>query len=139
MSRFGVTAKKEAELYQQMAGLNIREEDLEEKFITARGPGGQKTSHSCTGVYLKHIPTGLEVKMDQSRSLGLNRFYARRRLCELLEFKQRGADSTLAKRVAKIRKQKNRRSRRAKEKYGWNLKNEVGNVEQSGAELVDKS
>ena len=87
MGKFGVSPKKEAELLERMKKLDIREDDLEEKFITSRGPGGQKTSHSSTGVYLKHIPTQIEVKTDTSRSLALNRFLARRRLCELLELK----------------------------------------------------
>lgn len=117
MGKFGVSQKKESELLERMKRLNIEEKDLEEKFITARGPGGQKVSHSSTGVYLKHIPTQIEVKIDTSRSLALNRFLARRRLCELIESKLGLKDSPISIRVAKIRKQKQKRKKRASLKY----------------------
>ena len=54
--------------------------------------------------------------MQKARSQGLNRFYARRRMCELLEARQLGAASPEARRIAKLRKQKKRRQRRAKSK-----------------------
>ena len=113
MSKFGVSPKKEKELLERMKKLNINEEDLEEKFITSRGPGGQKTSHSSTAVYLKHLPTEIEVKIDKSRSLALNRFLARRRLCELIELKRGIKDSPIIKKITKIRKQKLKRKKRS--------------------------
>jgi len=58
------------------------------------------------------------VKMQQARSQGLNRFYARRRLCELREAQQLGDTSPEARRREKIRKQKNRRRRRGKKQQG---------------------
>ncbi|MCX8064449.1 MAG: peptide chain release factor-like protein [Candidatus Hydrogenedentes bacterium] len=117
MGKFGVSPKKEAELLDRMKDLNIEEKDLEEKFITARGPGGQKSAHSSTGVYLKHIPTQIEVKIDISRSLALNRFLARRRLCELIELKLGVKDSPLLNRIKKLRKQKLKKRKRAYAKY----------------------
>ncbi len=102
-------------LHEKMAELQIREEDLLEKFILGSGSGGQKINktHSC--VYLKHLPSGIEVKCQQDRSRELNRFLARRELCNRLEEKQHPefSKSTIAR--EKIRKQKNRRSRRRKE------------------------
>jgi protein subunit release factor B len=120
MTRFGVSPKKEQELLQWMEQLGIKESDLEEKFISARGPGGQHVNHSSTGVYLRHLPTGIEVKADTERSQSLNRFFARRRLCELLEYQQRGKESSYLKKILKIRKQKKRRERRSKKKYSTN-------------------
>jgi protein subunit release factor B len=86
--------------------------DLEEKFVRSGGSGGQKVNKSSSCVYLKHIPSGLAVKIQKSRSQGLNRYYARKRLCELLENKLFGQESPQAKRIEKIRKQKDRNRRR---------------------------
>ena len=112
MTRFGVSPQKEDELVARMDACGLREADLDESFISSGGPGGQKVNRSATCVYLKHVPTGLEVKMQQERSQALNRFFARRRLCELLEGRDQGAASPEARRRAKLRKQKDRRRRR---------------------------
>lgn len=114
MNRFGVTPRKADELDTRMQELGIDESDLEERFITGGGPGGQKVNRSATAVHLKHTPSGIEVKMQRARSQGLNRFLARRRLCELLESALLGKASAEAQRAAKIRKQKARRKRRAR-------------------------
>lgn len=113
MPSFGVRPEKEAELRERMARCGLREEDLRESFIRGGGPGGQKINRTASCVQLRHLPTGLEVRMQEARSQALNRFYARRRLCELLENQTLGADSPEAKKAARLRKQKNRRRRRA--------------------------
>lgn len=118
MARYGVTPEKEAELERRMKVCGLREADLEERFIRSRGAGGQHVNKSSTCVYLRHTVSGLEVKMQKARSQALNRFYARRRLCELLEVRRLGADSPEACRAAKIRKQKERRKRRSKKTPG---------------------
>ncbi len=100
----------------RMEASRLREEDLEERFIRSGGPGGQKVNRTATCVYLKHTPTGLEVKMQKARSQALNRFYARRRLCELLEERQLGTQSPQNLKREKLRKQKARRSRRSRSK-----------------------
>ncbi len=112
MSKFGVTPQKEQELYQRMEACGVQERDLSEGFVCSGGPGGQHVNRTATCVHLVHGPSGVEVKMQQARSQGLNRFYARRRLCELLEAQQQGKASPEARRQEKIRKQKNRRRRR---------------------------
>jgi len=109
---FGVTQKKQAELEARMAAAGLRERDLEEKFVRSSGPGGQRVNKTSSCVYLKHGPTGLEVKMQRERSQRLNRFYARRRMCELLESKALGHDSPEAMKAERIRRQKQRRRRR---------------------------
>jgi peptide chain release factor len=116
MSGFGVSSEKEAALAARLLGLGVRPEDLVEKFIRAGGPGGQNVNKTSTAVYLKHLPTGIEVKMQQERSQALNRFLARRGLADKLEARLRGEQSAEAARIAKLRRQKRRRSRRAKEK-----------------------
>ena len=121
MSIFGISNGKEEELRTRMAALGIAETDIEERFITGGGPGGQKVNRSATCVYLIYRPTGTEVKMQRARSQALNRFYARRRLCELLEEAVLGRGSPRAVKAEKLRKQKQRRKRRAKNKQDQEL------------------
>lgn len=112
MSIFGVTPQKEAELLARMQACGLDEKDLQETFVRSGGPGGQHVNRTSTCVQITHIPTGIEVKMQKARSQALNRFYARRRLCELLEDRALGSQSPQALRQAKARKQKDRRRRR---------------------------
>src|SRR5882672_10734116 len=72
-------------LAEKMERLGIHEADLVEKFILGSGSGGQKINKTSSCVYLKHIPTGIEVKCQRDRSRTMNRFLARRELCEKLE------------------------------------------------------
>ena len=105
-----------------MQKFGIREEDLLEKFIRSSGKGGQRTNKVSTCVYLKHTPTGIEVKCQEERSQALNRFLARRRLVNKIEALILGRHSEERKRIEKIRRQKRKRSRRAKEKMLKNKK-----------------
>lgn len=113
---FGITQKKHDELEKRMASLGIREQDIEEKYIRSSGPGGQKVNKTSSCVFLKHLPTGIEIKMQKERSQGLNRYYARKRLCELIEEQKLGNKSPAALKAEKIRKQKQRRKRRSRQK-----------------------
>ncbi len=104
------------DLASRMGKLMIREEDLIEKYILGSGRGGQKINKTSSCVYLKHLPTGIEIKCQKTRSQTLNRLYARRELCDRLEeriFKEKSARQM---EVEKIRRQKRKRSKRAKEK-----------------------
>ena len=98
----------------RMAKLGITEDSLLEKFIHGSGSGGQKINKTASCVYLKHLPSGIEVKCQQQRSRELNRFLARRELCERLEEIREGRKSARQQAIEKIRRQKRRRSRRAK-------------------------
>ncbi len=99
-----------------MEALRIREKDIGEKFIRSSGKGGQKVNKTSSCVYLKHRPSGIEVKCRQERSQALNRFLARRILANKIEARILGRLSEESKRIEKIRRQKRRRSKRAKEK-----------------------
>ena len=114
--QFSVSKAKEQALKVKMERLGIRERDLEEKFIRSGGKGGQKVNKTSTCVYLKHRPSGIEVKCQQQRSQVLNRFLARRILANKIETRILGRLSEERKRIEKIRRQKRRRSKRAKEK-----------------------
>jgi peptide chain release factor len=108
----GVTEKKQAELEARMLVLGLREQDLQEKYVRSSGPGGQKVNKTSSCVLLTHVPSGVQVKMQKERSQPLNRYHARKRLCELLETERLGDQSPAALDAEKIRKQKQRRKRR---------------------------
>lgn len=108
--------KKDEELTHRMNRLGIKEEDLVEKFILGSGSGGQKINKTSSCVYLKHLPSGIEIKCQRDRSRELNRFFARRELCEKLEERLFKEKSEKQKVIEKIRRQKKRRSRRGQEK-----------------------
>lgn len=101
MINFGVTERKRQELERRMHNCNLLESDIEEKFVRSSGPGGQKVNKNSTCVHLKHICSGLAVKVQKSRSQGLNRYYARKQMCELLENKLLGKESPEAKKIEK--------------------------------------
>jgi protein subunit release factor B len=125
MSPFPVSFEKEDQLLKRMAALGIAESDLQEWFIRGGGPGGQKTNKTSSTVCLRHKSTGLEVRCAQERSQSLNRFLARRDLCDKIAAKLHGEKSKKQQEREKIRRQKRRRSRRqtaimvdAKKKHG---------------------
>jgi len=107
--------KKQA-LEERMRALEIKEEDLIEKFILGSGKGGQKVNKTSSCVYIKHIPTGIEIKCQQDRSREQNRFLARRELCERVAAMLLQEKTAKEQAAAKIRRQKQRRSRKQKQK-----------------------
>lgn len=121
---------KEEALAARMKRCGIREEDLVEKFILGSGAGGQKINKTASCVYLKHLPTGIEVKCQRDRSRALNRYLARRELCEKLEERLFSEKSERRQKMEKIRRQKRRRSRKQQEKmlFGKKLR---GSLKQS--------
>lgn len=110
----GQAKKRQLELL--MERLGIKEADIEEKFILGSGKGGQKLNKTSSCVYIKHIPSGIEVKSQKSRSRDSNRFLARRELCERVEEQVLGEKSKRRQEIERIRRQKRRRSRRQKER-----------------------
>ena len=116
MSAWPVSLRKQSELVEWMRRLGVREEELEERFIRSRGPGGQRANKTSTCVVLRHRPSGVEVRCERERSQALNRFLARRILLGRVEAQRLGHLSAEAQRIAKLRRQKRKRSKRAKEK-----------------------
>ncbi len=108
--------EKEDEIKKKMQSLHIDENDLLEKFILGSGRGGQNLHKTSSCVYLKHIPTGIEIKCQKERSRDLNRWIARRMLCEKYEEKILLLQSEKQKQVEKIRRQKRTKSRKQKQK-----------------------
>ena len=109
-----VSKEKEKALRQRMDSLGIFEQDIVEKFVRSSGKGGQKVNKTSTCVYLKHLPTDIEVKCQRERYQTVNRFLARRILTDKIEKMILGKKSEEQQRIEKIRRQKRKRSQRAK-------------------------
>jgi peptide chain release factor len=114
MSGNSVSSEKAKLLQSRMRALGVREQDLEEQFVRSSGAGGQNINKVSSCVVLHHRPTGIRVKCQQERSQALNRFLARRILLDKIESKIKGARSAEDQEIARIRRQKRKRSRRAK-------------------------
>lgn len=109
-----ITSEKWNRLRREMAELGIDEDALEEHFIRGSGRGGQKVNKTSSCVQL--IYGEWEVRCQKTRSQVENRFWARRELCERILERREGAYSKRQQEMEKVRRQKRRRSRRAKAK-----------------------
>ena len=116
MIDFGISAAKQKELEEKLKKFNIKEADITEKFVHSSGNGGQNLNKVATCVYLKHIPTSIEIKCQKYRTQLLNRYCARKMLVEEIESRVLGEKSKKQQLIEKIRRQKRKRSKRAKEK-----------------------
>ena len=111
-----ISTEKTADLARRMATLGITEADLLEKFVRGSGAGGQKINKTSNCVFLKHLPTGVCIKCQMDRSREMNRFLARRELCEQLEMIRDGKATAKTQAIEKMRRQKRPRSRRSKQR-----------------------
>jgi peptide chain release factor len=116
MLTFSVSEEKNRWLRERMAALGIREEELEERFVRSSGKGGQHVNKTSTCVWLRHVPTGIEVKCMAERSQSLNRFLARRELLEKIAL-SKGESTPRSIEQEKQRRRKARRQRRSAGKY----------------------
>jgi protein subunit release factor B len=107
---------KVAQLEQRMSLLGVRASDIEETFVRSGGKGGQKVNKSSSCVMLLHRPTGLRVKSQTTRHQAMNRFLARRLLLDKIERMRKGYVEAERARIEKVRRQKRKRSSRAKQR-----------------------
>jgi peptide chain release factor len=96
-------------LANRMRKLGISETDLEESFARSRGPGGQNVNKVSTAVTLRHLPSGISVTVQDSRSQAINRKLARGRLLGAIERAREGQHMA---EIAKREKERRRKSPR---------------------------
>jgi protein subunit release factor B len=96
-------------LVERMRKLEISETDLEESFARSGGPGGQNVNKVSTAVTLRHLPSGMSVTVQDSRSQAINRKLARERLLDAIESAREGQRMV---EIAKREKERRRKSPR---------------------------
>ena len=94
-------------LTDRMRRLGISQTDLEENFARSSGPGGQNVNKVSTAVTLRHLPSGISVTVQDSRSQAVNRKLARERLLDAIESAREG------QRMAEIAKREKERRRKS--------------------------
>src|SRR4051794_13140675 len=116
MGAFPISLEKEDQLARRMAALGVRESGIEETFVRSGGHGGQNVNKTATCVMLLHRPTGLQVKCQDTRQQGLNRFLARKLLLDKIETRHKSRADAERARIEKLRRQKRGRSYGAKQR-----------------------
>jgi len=111
-----IGSDKQEQLQKRMTKLGIHEDDLVERFIRGTGSGGQKINKTSSTVYLKHEPSGIEIKCQAGRSQAMNRFQARTELCDRLEARRKKAELDRRQLAEKRRRAKRKRPRGVKER-----------------------
>ncbi|MES2691919.1 MAG: peptide chain release factor-like protein, partial [Verrucomicrobiota bacterium] len=91
----------------RLKALGTRVAEVEERFVRGAGPGGQKINKTSSTVWLRHRPTGVEVRCQRERSQVANRELAWEELCEKLEARVKAAKAE----VVDAREAERRRTR----------------------------
>jgi peptide chain release factor len=99
---------------QRMKELGVLEPELEEIFARSGGPGGQNVNKVSTAVTLRHLPSGLRVTAQDSRSQARNRALARERLLDAIERRRQDERAVELSRREKLRRQRSPRPRALK-------------------------
>jgi len=101
-------------LLARLAALGVRPGDVDEQFVRGSGPGGQKINKTSSTVWLRHRPTGVEVRCQRERSQAANREVAWIELCAKLEARARSAADAAQHEAQRHLRQKRQKSRSQK-------------------------
>lgn len=116
MSGWKISEGKARQLKERFEKLCIFEKDMEERFITSSGPGGQNVNKVATCVFLRHIPSGIQVKCQDERSQARNRYKARVLLLDKIKQSQRLKRQNTIDRIEKNKRRNRKRPQFLKEK-----------------------
>lgn len=111
-----VTERKLRELRERITRLEIDLNAIDEQFVRASGPGGQKVNKTSSAVVLRYPDLSLVVKCMKERSRAMNRFFALREMVDEIEVRISPATSARLKEIEKIRERKRRKRRRSRRK-----------------------
>lgn len=106
----------DASLNVRMGRLEIRQSDLEETFARSSGPGGQHVNKVSTAVTLRHLPSGISVTVQDSRSQAQNRKLARERLLNAIDTSRKKLRQAEIAKKEKARRRRSPRPRSLKRK-----------------------
>ncbi|KAI1192030.1 RF-1 domain-containing protein [Nemania serpens] len=93
------------------------EHEIDESFLKGSGPGGQKINKTNSAVQLKHLPTGIVIKCQATRSRSQNRTIARQLLADKLDDMTRGDESRSSVVGEVKRKKKASSAKKSRRKY----------------------
>jgi peptide chain release factor len=102
------------QIEERLTALGTGSADVEERFVRGTGPGGQKINKTSSTVWLRHRPTGIEVRCQRGRSQAVNREVAWQELCEKLESRAKAAASAVVSAREAERRRTRQKSRRQK-------------------------
>ena len=101
----------EAPLRARFVSLGVRPEEVEERFVRGAGAGGQKINKTSSTVWLRHRPTGVEVRCQRERSQTVNRLLAWMELADKLEWRRQVSANQARAARELVRRQKRQKSR----------------------------
>jgi protein subunit release factor B len=100
----------------RLARLGLNVADFDEKFARSSGPGGQHVNKVSTAVTLRHVPSGVSVTVQDTRSQSMNRQLAWTRLLDAIEERRREERAARRAEIEKKRRQNSKRPRGLKER-----------------------
>lgn len=121
-----------SQIFEKLAALGVRVDDVEEKFVRGSGPGGQKINKTSSTVWLRHGPTGVEVRCQRERSQSANRELAWTELGAKLEERQRAERAKQTDEREQGRRRNRQKSRGQKIRMIQSKKHRAGIKEQRG-------
>ena len=103
-----------SQILKKLAALGVPLDEVEERFVRGSGPGGQKINKTSSTVWLRHGPTGVEVRCQRERSQGANREVAWAELVAKLQARKTQALAALVDAREEERRRTRQKSRRQK-------------------------